>query len=178
MNNLYALYMSRPDPQQEKRNRKPGSRRRKTVKRCVCWGLFALILGLIAWNLIRYPLRGNTYDVLGISREEIVEVGVNHYGRTLYIADRESMETILSPLDCTLQRGLSDYIFHTYGGDWALSLITREGKKVSFGIFPGSGSENDYTRLRIGRYSYTCDKAFDRKILETYWEAEFKKDLE
>lgn len=107
-----------------------------------------------------------------------MEVGVNHYGRTLYITDRESMETILSPLDCTLQRGLSDYIFHTCGGDWALSLITREGKKVSFGISPGGSGENDYTCLSIGRYSYTCDKAFDSKILEIYWEAEFKKDFE
>ena len=33
MNDLYALYMSRPDPPQGKRNRKPESRRRKTVKK-------------------------------------------------------------------------------------------------------------------------------------------------
>lgn len=180
MNDLYALHMSRSDSQQRKRSRKPESRRRKTVKRCVCWGLFVLILGLAAWNLIRYPLRGNTYDVLGINREEITEVKIFHYGRMLHVADEERLGILLSLFDCSLERGSSDYICHTTGGDWGVSFITREGKQSkSFTFFPSAARENAApAKMFIGRYYYICDRAIHEEIPLAYWEAAFKKELE
>lgn len=126
MNDLYALYMSRPDSPQGKKQ-KAGIPPQKMVKRCVCWGLLVLILGLIAWNLIRYPLRGNTYDVLGISRKEITEVKIFHYGRTLHVVDEERLGILLSLFDCSLERDTISYLCCSSSADWAISFVTQDG---------------------------------------------------
>ena len=169
------------DPiRRREKKQKAGIPPQENDKECICWGLLVLILGLAAWNLIRYPLRGNTYDVLGINREEITEVKIFHYGRTLHVADEERLGILLSLFDCSLERDTISYLCCSSSADWAISFVTQDGNTSRWVEFYPSYGRNGSSpeRLCIDRYYYSCDKAIDEEIPIVYWEAEFKKDFE
>jgi hypothetical protein len=60
-----------------------------------------LIVGFCVENIMLHPFRGSAFDILNISEEQIIEVRINHYGKTVKITEKPQ-NTVFTPYLATL----------------------------------------------------------------------------
>ena len=126
--------------------------------------LVAAGLLLILMDVIMHPLSGNLYQLISVQAEDITEVRINHYGKTLAVTDKETVAELVSLFDCQLSRSTSDYIAHSTGCDWTISFIDSQGQTSrSFGFYPSDGKAD--TKVKIGHYHYFCSKSISSEYL-------------
>lgn len=144
----------------------------KRKRRWKIWHILLLLaVVLIVINLIKHPLKGNTYDLIGVQAGEIEKVRIFHYGRTVTVSDPEDVDTLVALFDCHLNRLCSDYLGHSTGGDWLVTFVTTTGN-LSKTICPMLYPEE--TRLHFDHYYYVCDEKSSLDILEKHWNDKFK----
>ena len=133
--------------------------------------LVAAGLLLAVMDVIVHPISGNLYQLISIQSEDIKEVRINHYGKTLAVTDKETVAELVSLFDCQLSRSTSDYIAHSTGCDWTISFVDSQGNTSQvFGLFPGNGNAD--TKVKIGHYDYFCSKAIDGEHLGGFFHEE------
>lgn len=152
-------------------SKKPLSRGKK-IKRVISWGLLLLVIGLIAYNLIRYPIQGDLYWMLGVEPDDITGAAINHYGQTVEIGEGEELDDLVSLFDAHLTRGASDYIFHTTGGDWGISFMTRDGGQTPFfAFYPAYPTDTQRSsKIHMRHYYYTCEETLYIDLVKACWE--------
>ncbi len=126
--------------------------------------LAAVLLCAIAADFLINPIKGHSYDLLDINKDQITAVEIHHYGKGLTVTDPEVVAQLISQLDCSLERRGNDYFTNRTGGDWSITFLTSQGKQSkSFLFFPGSGYGE--TQMKIGHYYYAADKNIDSMLL-------------
>ena len=68
-------------------------------KRIVFWSVLASIIVIIAIvitvDCYKNPLNGSTYPLIKVSKDDITEVQILHYGKTAIISDPETVESLV-----------------------------------------------------------------------------------
>ena len=130
-----------------------------------------LIVGFCVENIMLHPFRGSAFDILNISEEQIIEVRINHYGKTVKITEPEQVSAIVSLFRCQLERRGTDYIGHSNGVDWYVSFVSNEGVEKGFILYPRNGEASlDKSQIKIGHYYYACDTVVDISFIRDCWE--------
>lgn len=153
------------------------SDKKKKKRHLVFFSVLAVLIALFLIDAVIHPFQGGLYQLVGVKKEEITEVRISHFGKTLRVTEPGQVDEIAALFDCNLKRLASDYIGHRTGGDWFLVFVTEKGKESKgFGFFPSDGREaSGPTQVHIGHYDYYVpDKTFDDTLILGYWEAEFR----
>ena len=134
--------------------------------------LVAIVLLLIAIDIIVHPISGNLYRLISIQAEDITEVRINHYGKTLEVTDKKTVAELVSLFDCQLSRSTSDYIAHSTGCDWTITFVDSQGKASQvFGFYPSDGNAD--TKVKIGHYHYFCNNSIGSDNINALWQARY-----
>ena len=134
--------------------------------------LVAIVLLLIAIDIIVHPISGNLYRLISIQAEDITEVRINHYGKTLAVTDKKTVAELVALFDCQLSRSTSDYIAHSTGCDWTISFVDSQGNTSQvFGFYPSDGNVD--TKVKIGHYHYFCNKIIVKEYIELLWKNQY-----
>ena len=115
-----------------------------------------LILLLVGYNLVRYPLKAPLSRIIGMDAEQS-ELQVVHYGKTTSIQDESIKHALLKSLEGSLNRGfVGDWIMKTSGPEWTL-VLSNGNKRVRIGIDAGiNGGE---PRIFFEHYYYKLENA-------------------
>ncbi|WP_041703280.1 hypothetical protein [Lachnoclostridium phytofermentans] len=124
----------------------------------------SMVIILLCYNLIKYPLRTTFWKIVGISSEETYELYLWHYGEEVQIKDETLKDELLEYLSGTYKRGMSDYIMKSAGGDWVIR-VKHQDKVVSMAIFTGENSEN--SSIKYGAYRYLISNDIPKSFLES-----------
>lgn len=119
------------------------------------------IIIILCYNLIKYPLKTNFWEIVGISSEETYELYLWHYGEEVQIKDDTVKEKLLEYLSGTYKRGISNYIIKSTGGDWAIR-VKHQDKVVSITIFTGENSS-----IKYDAYMYSIPNHIPTSFLES-----------
>ena len=146
---------------------------KKNIKRFIFYFFLLLVIGLIIRDLTLYPLQGNLYWMLGVEKDDITGVAINHYGQRIELGEGEDLDSLVSLFDVHLTRRSSDYIFHTNSGDWGISFLTQDGEQTNFFAFYATdplGEPLSSAKVHIGHYYYSCNEVIYIDLLEACWE--------
>ncbi len=121
----------------------------------------ALILLLVGYNLIRYPLKAPLSSIIGMDAEQC-ELQVVHYGKTTPIQDESIKHELFKSLEGNLSRSfVGDWIMKTSGPEWTLAL-SNGNKEVRIGIDPGLNG--GIPRIFYEHYYYTLENATPKAL--------------
>lgn len=152
------------------------SPRRKRIKRILLYCTLTFILVIILIDIIKHPLYGSLYSIVGGSKSDIVEVQVNHYGKTVHVTDRKSVEYVVELFDCNLKRRDNDYIAHTTGYGISLTFVMENGAVSKSFAFSPNDIYGRSAQIFLDHYYYDCDKEIGSSFIESLWDMGLKED--
>lgn len=152
---------------------------KRVKRRSIFWSIFAGVLVIfaivIAVDCYQNPLNGTTYSLIKVSKDDISEVQIQHYGKTVVVSDPSTVKRLVELFDCDINRVCNDYFNFTTGGmEWGLVFCTNDTESVRLAFSP-SITTQEKAMYKIGDYYYHCNKAIDNSLVHELWNQEGKE---
>ena len=121
--------------------------------------IILLIVGMLGYTLIRYPLRTQIGSLTGMDVMN-ADWQLWHWGEEVPITDTASKEFLFDALDGELKRGTGDWIGKTGGVDWVLKMSDGR-KEAQIILHPGN-----YWTIHYGHYDYHAEGSLTEEDME------------